>query len=245
MTTNTLWYVARGSGTVALLLLTVTVSLGVLARSGRGLAGLPGFAVAAVHRSASLLAVGFVALHVVTLSLDPYAQLTLPDIIIPFGAGYRPLWVGLGTVALDLLAAIVLTSLLRRHLGARTWRTVHWAAYAAWPVAFAHALGAGSDTSTTWLRAVAVTCAFAVAGAVTWRLSAGFAASRQPVGLAPPPPLPVTVNDSPVRAMRTIPTGGSRPERATRAAATVTPPAQTIPGAAGHPEAAADRSDPR
>ncbi|WP_055748994.1 ferric reductase-like transmembrane domain-containing protein [Frankia sp. AvcI1] len=229
MTTDTLWYTARGSGTVALLLLTLTVVLGVVARSGRGLAGLPGFAVAAVHRSAGLLAVVFVTLHVVTLLLDPYARLALPDVVLPFGAGYRPLWVGLGTVALDLLAAVMLTSALRRRVGARIWRTVHWAAYGAWPVAVAHGLGAGSDTGTPWLWAVAVGCVLAVAGAASWRLSAGFATRGRPRPPSPPRPRPGGVDASPLRAMRTVPA--------------VVP--AVVPAAGDSPTAAADRSDPR
>ena len=87
-----------------------------------------------VHRSASLLAVSFVAVHVLTTLLDGFAPITLLDVVVPFGSKYRPLWLGLGTVAFDLLIAIVLTSLLRRRLGYRAWRTTHWLAYASWPM---------------------------------------------------------------------------------------------------------------
>lgn len=176
MSSDALWYAARGTGTVCLLLLTLTVALGIAARSGRGVAGLPGFAVGAVHRGASLLAITLLAVHVGTLLLDPYAQLTVPDVIVPFGAGYRPVWVGLGTVAADLLLAVMLTSLLRRRLGARAWRAVHWAGYAIWPLALAHGLASGTDAATPWLRAVAATCAAAVTAAVVWRCSTAFPA---------------------------------------------------------------------
>jgi methionine sulfoxide reductase heme-binding subunit len=130
---------------VALVLLSLVVALGIATRSGRPLPGLPRFAVTAVHRSASLLAVVFVAVHVLTLLFDPYAQLDLISLLVPFTAGAQPFWYGLGAVALDLILALVATSLLRGRLGPRVWRGIHWSAYAAWPIALAHGLGSGSE----------------------------------------------------------------------------------------------------
>jgi sulfoxide reductase heme-binding subunit YedZ len=169
-----LWYTARGSGLVTLVLLTVVVALGIGARSGRTAFGLPRFAVNLLHRNAALLSCVFLVVHVVTLLFDPYAQLRLVDLVLPFAGAYRPFWLGLGTTTLDLLAAIVVTSLLRRRLGARAWRAVHWLAYLCWPVALLHGLGTGTDNGTWWLWAVSLTCATTVAAAVGWRLSAGF-----------------------------------------------------------------------
>jgi len=144
------------------------------------LPGLPRFAVAGIHRNAALLAVAFLGIHVGTLLFHPYAQLAVLDLVIPFGGGYRPIWLGLGTIAADLLVALVITSLVRRRLGMRAWRAVHWTAYAAWPVALLHALGRGSDAGALWLRALAATCALAVGAAVTWRWTDGFT-ERAPV----------------------------------------------------------------
>ena len=79
---------------------------------------------------------------------------------------YRPLWLGLGALALDLLIALVVTSLVRARLGLRAWRAVHWVAYACWPVALLHGLGTGTDASAPWLQALAALCAGAVAAAV-------------------------------------------------------------------------------
>ena len=95
--------------------------------------------------------------------------------VVPFTATYRPLWVGLGTLALDLVAAVVVTSLLRHRLGARAWRLVHWSAYAAWPAALLHGLRAGTDAGAAWFLAVSLCCAAVGAGAVAWRLSGSFA----------------------------------------------------------------------
>jgi len=178
--TAALWYLARGTGAVSLLLLTVVVALGVATRSGRPAFGLPRFAVTAVHRNASLLAVALLAIHVTTLLFDPYAQLRLVDLVLPFAGSYRPFWLGLGTLGVDLIVALVATSLLRHRLGVRAWRAVHWLAYAAWPVALLHGLGTGTDSHTLWLRVIAGTCAAAVAASVAWRLGPSFGRPRAP-----------------------------------------------------------------
>jgi methionine sulfoxide reductase heme-binding subunit len=171
---DALWYFARGSGVVSLVLLSVVVALGIGARSGRAAFGLPRFAVNLVHRNAALLAVVLVVGHLVSLLFDPYAQLRAVDLVLPFVGNYRPFWQGLGTLAVDVLIAVVVTSLLRHRLGARAWRIVHWLAYLCWPVAFAHGLGTGTDAGTWWLRSVAVGCVALVAAAVVWRVSPAF-----------------------------------------------------------------------
>lgn len=173
-----LWYVGRGTGVVSLVLLTVVMVLGIGSRSGRPAFGLPRFAVVALHRSASLLSVVFLAIHVVTLWLDPQAELKLVDFVLPFDASYRPLWMGLGTLGLDLMAAVFVTSLLRRRIGVRAWRAVHWLAYLSWPVALMHTLGTGTDRSTWWLITLSGLCFAAVGAAVVWRLGEGFGRPR-------------------------------------------------------------------
>jgi methionine sulfoxide reductase heme-binding subunit len=172
--TDALWYFARGSGAVALVLLTVVVALGIGARSGRTAFGLPRFAVSLLHRNSALLAVTFLAGHVVALLLDTYAGVRVVDLVVPFAGSYRPLWQGLGTVALDLMLALAATSLLRHRIGARAWRAVHWLAYLCWPAALLHGLGTGSDRGTWWLWTISLTCAAAVVAAVVWRLSPAF-----------------------------------------------------------------------
>lgn len=188
---NALWYLGRASGAVALVLLSVVVALGVATRSGRPLPGLPRFAVAAVHRSASLLAVVFVAVHVLTLLLDPYAQLDLLALVVPFTAASHPFWYGLGALALDLLVALVVTSVLRAHLPQRVWRGIHWLAYACWLVALLHGIGSGSDADKGWMLGLFAGCVAGVIAALVWRTSARFAemAPAPPPGLAPVPPL--------------------------------------------------------
>jgi sulfoxide reductase heme-binding subunit YedZ len=169
-----LWYLGRGTGVVALVLLTIVLVLGIANRSGRPFAGLPRFGVALVHRNASLLAVVFLGIHMVTLFFDSYAQLRVADLLLPFGGAYRPLWLGLGTLAGDLILALVVTSLLRHRIGLRTWRALHWTAYAAWPLAILHGLGNGTDGGALWLQAVTAVCFVAVLAALAWRGSERF-----------------------------------------------------------------------
>lgn len=172
--TEALWYLGRGTGVVSLVLLSVVVALGVGARSGRPAFGLPRFAVNLLHRNAALLAVVLLIGHVVSLYFDPYAQLRLLDLVVPFAGQYRPFWLGLGTLAVDLLIAVVATSLLRRRLGARAWRVVHRLAYLCWPVALLHGVQTGTDGRSWWLWTVAAGSTALVLAAVAWRLSPGF-----------------------------------------------------------------------
>jgi sulfoxide reductase heme-binding subunit YedZ len=125
-----------------------------------------------------LLAIAFVAAHVITSVADRFAPIGYKDGLIPFVSSYRPLWLGFGTVAFDLLLALVVTSLLRARLGVRLWRGVHWLAYASWPVALLHTLGTGSDARFGWMSLLAFGSSAAVAVALAVRLLRG----RQPVG---------------------------------------------------------------
>jgi methionine sulfoxide reductase heme-binding subunit len=169
-----LWYLGRSSGVVSLVLLTLVVALGIATRSGRPLPGLPRFAVSAVHRSASLLAVIFLTVHVVTLTLDPQSQLRWLDAVLPFGSHLKPLWVGLGAASLDLIVALTVTSLLRQRIGHRVWRAIHWAAYALWPFAILHTIGTGTDMQRGWMLGVLALCTLMIVGLTGWRLSTRF-----------------------------------------------------------------------
>jgi methionine sulfoxide reductase heme-binding subunit len=166
-----LWFASRATGVVSLLLLSLVVILGIgVNRKGR-LPGLPSFAVTGLHRSISLLSVVFIAVHVITAIADPYVTIRLVAVFIPFTSAYQPFWLGLGAVAIDLIAALILTSLARARMSRRVWRGIHWLAYAAWPVAFVHGIGASPDLRSGGLRALAIACALAVGGAGLWRVA--------------------------------------------------------------------------
>jgi len=111
----------------------------------------------------------FLALHVGTTVVDQFVSIPLTAAFLPFASDYKEYWLSLGAVALDLLIALVVTSLIRNRLGLRTWRWVHWAAYVCWPVALVHGLGAGTDRSTLWVFVLTIACAAVVTGVATWR----------------------------------------------------------------------------
>ena len=177
------WYLTRGTGTVALILLTLTVALGVANVRRLHSERVPRFVLDAVHRNVSLLAMAFLLIHILTSVLDSFAPIRLIDTIIPFAGLYRPLWLGLGTVAFDLLLAVTVTSLVRRRVGYRAWRALHWTAYASWPVALLHGLGTGSDTKQGWMLVVVGGCVIVAVVAVVARATAGWrACGCSPVG---------------------------------------------------------------
>ena len=167
-----LWYTTRASGAVALILFSAVVILGVIARMRVESRMWPRFLSAAVHRDLSLVAVVFLLLHIVTGVVDPYTHLGIVAATVPFASYYRTFWLGLGTVAIELLIAVLVTSLARRWIGHRVWRAVHWLAYASWPIAVVHSIGTGTDSSSAWMLAILIVCIGAVVGAALWRFSA-------------------------------------------------------------------------
>jgi len=165
-----LWYLSRASGLVLLALFSAVVVLGVAIRTGSAPRGWPRFAVAELHRTLSLFAVALLALHVVTAMLDPFVTIGWAATLLPFLSPYRTLAIGLGTLAVDLAGAVLVTSLARRRLGQRAWRAVHWLAYLAWPAAFLHSLTAGGDLGIWWVALVEIGSGVAVSTAVLVRL---------------------------------------------------------------------------
>jgi sulfoxide reductase heme-binding subunit YedZ len=167
------WYATRGLGVSTLILLTATVVLGIVTAVRWSRDGAPGFVSAEMHRNFSLLAVVLLAAHIVTTVLDPFAHITIRDVIIPVGAAYRPIWLGLGVVAMEILVAVAASSLLRERIGPRAWRVIHWTAYASWPISVVHGLGTGSDVRAPWFIGIVAACIAAVLVALAQRLRFG------------------------------------------------------------------------
>jgi hypothetical protein len=175
---SALWYLTRATGAVTLILLSGSVVLGVANIGRLRTAGWPRFVFDGVHRNISLLAILVLVVHILTSVLDPFASIHVLDAVVPFVATYRPLWLGLGAFASDLLLAIAITSVVRRHLGHTAWRATHWLAYLCWPVAVLHTVGTGSDVKQVWLLAITAACVTAVIVAVWARVGFGWPEQR-------------------------------------------------------------------
>lgn len=166
-----LWYLNRSTGLVVLALLTLSALLGVLS-TGRGGRIVPRFAGQSLHRNLALWSVVLLALHVTTAVVDTYVDIRWWQAFVPWvGATYLPLWLGLGTVALDVIVLVVLTSLFRARLRHRSWRLLHLLSYVAWGVAVGHGLGIGTDLRQPgWERTAVSACVVLVAGVALVRV---------------------------------------------------------------------------
>jgi Ferric reductase like transmembrane component len=164
------WYFARGTGVVSLLLLTASIALGVVNVSRWRSERWPAFVITGLHRNLTIVALSFVGVHVLMSVADSYTPVRLVDAVVPFVSSYRPIWLGLGAVAFDLLVALILTSLLRARIGYRRWKATHWFAYAAWPVALVHGIGTGTDARSGWMLVLTFCCVAVVLVAVLWRV---------------------------------------------------------------------------
>lgn len=171
-----MWYLTRSTGIVALVLLTAVMVLGVLTSRGWTSERWPRFVSQAMHRNLSLVCLLLIGVHIVTTVADGFAPIGFLDAVVPFHSPYRPLWLGLGALSLDLLLVVGLTTAVRHRIGYRTWRAIHWGAYASWPVAVLHGLGTGTDATLGPVLALTAACVAAVLGAVAWRLAGGWPA---------------------------------------------------------------------
>jgi len=169
--TTAFWYASRATGIVSLLLLTAVLVLGILVNRQGRLPGLPRFAVTSLHRNISLLAVAFIAVHVLTAVLDTYVNIPILSGVVPFASSYERGWLTLGAISFDIMLAMIITSLLRGRLNRVLWRGVHLLAYLCWPVAFAHSIGSSRDLQHGWLLDLGIACALIVAAAAIWRLA--------------------------------------------------------------------------
>jgi sulfoxide reductase heme-binding subunit YedZ len=174
-----LWFAARGAGIVSLLLSTAVVCLGLLTAMRFERRDWPRFLTVELHRSIALVSVIFVAIHVVSAVLDPFTELGIFAALIPLASTYRPLDVAFGVISVYLVLAVLLTSLIRDRLSQRTWRAVHWLAYAAWPMAVFHSVTAGSDAFAPWMLAIVTTCCAAVGALLVWRWSVVWPGRRE------------------------------------------------------------------
>lgn len=203
------WYAARAAGVVAYVLLTSGVLVGVTLSGRARLPRWPAFAVTDVHRFLGLLSGIFIGVHVGAIALDTYTPFSLTQLVVPGASRYRPLWVALGIVAAELLAAIGLTNLLRTRLPFTLWRRVHYLTFVVWAASTGHGIGAGTDAGTPWLRLLYVAAIAGVLAAIAWRVA------RRPL------PVAATLAAAAAIGLAVLPhgLGSTQPARAATAAA--------------------------
>lgn len=169
-TPKAFWYLSRASSFVAFGLITASMvlGLGITNKATRAWPGGPTYV--ALHEHTSLLGLAFGVLHAMALLGDRYIGYTLGQILTPFASGeYRPFWVGLGQSALWLLAPITLSYYVRRMIGQRTWRLIHYLNFGVFGLVLIHGLFSGTDTVLAPIRMVYWFAAVAVIGLTTYR----------------------------------------------------------------------------
>ena len=164
----TFWMLARATGLTAYVLLTTSILAGLVLKS-RPFRSLRPAAVTDTHRFLAMLGLGAVALHGVALVLDSTVRITPLALLVPGLVAYRPAAVAAGVAGGWLLALITASFWLRKRMGIRNWRRLHWATYALFALATAHGIAAGSDTSQPWGRDLYLGAVGAVAAATAWR----------------------------------------------------------------------------
>ncbi|MDQ1536363.1 MAG: hypothetical protein QOE58_756 [Actinomycetota bacterium] len=164
-----LWFANRGTGFVLLVLLTFSMMLGVLSTSRMSPRLWPRMLTQGLHRNVSMLAVTFLGAHVVTAVVDTFVDIRWWDAFVPFSGTYKPVWLGYGTLSLDLLIAVTATSLLRHRMSHRPWRSIHLLAYVSWGMGLLHGLQIGTDAGAAWGVALNYGCVGAVALSVLVR----------------------------------------------------------------------------
>jgi predicted ferric reductase len=181
---KTWWYLSRASGLVSYALFATSMLLGLLL-STRFAKEWPGNAtVFALHEHASILGLAFALLHALSLLGDRYAPFTVAALIVPFGGAYRPVAVGLGQLAFYGAAPLVVSFYVRRRIGQRTWRLIHFGTFAVFALALSHGLAAGSDRTLMLVGFVpAGVVVFFTAYRVLWHV---FGTESAPAGTASP-----------------------------------------------------------
>src|SRR4051812_28462193 len=165
-----LWVATPGAGALSLMMLTASLCFGMVVVTRFQHAEWPRFLNYEMHRRISLLAILFLAIHILAAVFDPFTSLGLGAALVPLASSYRPIPVALGVIAVYLFVALIATSLLRKRIGQKTWRAIHWTSYAMWPLAVMHGITAGTDGSSVWMIGIDAACFGAVAACLAWRV---------------------------------------------------------------------------
>lgn len=217
MTGEMLWYFARAGGFVAYGLLTASVALGLVASLRLASPRWPRAMTTEIHRFVTMAALGFTALHVITLMAHPDEGFGIAEVLVPFASDREPLWTALGVIAMELSVAVWLSTRLRSRIGYARWRQLHYLAFVAYGTALVHGIAQGTDTGTPWARLVYIGSMGLVGGLLAVRILGTHRAPARPAAAAP----------AASRASRSAPV---RPQ-APSVAATALPPLPDRPAA--------------
>ena len=165
----TFWILARASGLLAYALLTSSVMAGIVLKARPFGAALKAAVVTDLHRFLAVLGLGFIALHASALVLDSTVHISFAALFVPGLVPYRPLWSAFGVLAAELMLLVYASSALRRRIGARAWRRLHWLTYAVFALATVHGIAAGTDAGRPWALALYGGAVGAVTAAAGWR----------------------------------------------------------------------------
>ena len=179
------WYATRVTGLLAYLALTGSVVYGLLL-STKILDAIAHRTVSfTLHQDLASIGLGLAGVHAALLTLDRSVPFSPAEILIPFSGPYRPVWVGLGQVALGLSLVIVISFYVRRRIGQKTWRKLHYLSFVAFIGASAHGLMSGSDTQTKWAFWGYLLAVAAVVFLTTYRITMALVARPMPSAAAP------------------------------------------------------------
>jgi len=168
-TDPTFWLLARASGLTAYVLVTASILAGLVLKSRPFGRRLKTASVTDVHRFLALLGLGMLALHGVSIALDQSIRMPLAALFVPGASPYRPFAVSLGVLAAELMVLVYASFSLRKWIGTRNWRRLHWATYLVFALATVHGLAAGTDSGTTWALGLYGGATGAVLAATGWR----------------------------------------------------------------------------
>jgi sulfoxide reductase heme-binding subunit YedZ len=155
MEEHAFWYLTRATGLLAFVLLTVSLSLGLL-MTGKATTGLQRSAIYDLHRFVALLTLTITLAHTFIVLPDKYIGFSVWELLVPFASPYRPDYMALGTLALYVMAVVVVSFYLRPLVPYRAWRALHYATFGVFAMALAHGIGAGSDTGVAWAQGLYV-----------------------------------------------------------------------------------------
>ncbi len=173
----TFWLLARAGGITAYTMLTLSVLAGLLVKS-RPFKALKPAAVTDLHRILAMLGLGALAGHAAALVLDTTVKVSIPGLVIPGLVSYRPVWTSFGILAAEMMVLVYASFSMRKRIGTKNWRRLHWATYAIFGAATIHGIAAGTDTSRPWAFALYVFAVGSVATATCWRFLVPPAAAR-------------------------------------------------------------------